>query len=471
MPDKKTFIRKVSSDVPEGWKRIGKLTPGLIWMVSSIGSGTILFTPRIGARYEYELLWMALLVTVLIYIIIREVGRFTIVTGKSIISGFSELPGPRKWGLWIIFAPQLIAAFITVSGLAALAGSTLISSIGGHPVVYALVVIAGCLLLVISGKFPVFEKVATVMAALLVAISLVTAARVVSQWDAIGAGLVPSMPADFEIGFVLPWLGFYLAGAAGIIWYSYWVAAREYGGPLLTTEEINRLKAGTMEEDSGKVKSLKKWISILNTTSLIGIVAGGLINVAFLVLGAELLAPEGIVPQGVEVADDLALLLSEVWGEIGRWFLLVSILIALLGSVLSNQDGYGRMFSDATLIVGREKIKRISDRFAERYDIEAARKAPEKLYVSNFYRIVVTAMLPAAIYIWFHDPVEIMSLAGIISAIHIPFIIFGTIYLNKKLLPKNLQPNLVSYILFLTAGIFYFLLGLYQVAGLFGFEF
>jgi hypothetical protein len=80
-------------------------------------------------------------------------------------------------------------------------------------------------------------------------------------------------------------------------------------------------------------------------------------------------------------------------------------------------------------------------------------------------------MLPAAIYIWFHDPVEIMSLAGIISAIHIPFIIFGTIYLNKKLLPKNLQPNLVSYILFLTAGIFYFVLGLYQVAGLFGFEF
>jgi hypothetical protein len=110
-------------------------------------------------------------------------------------------------------------------------------------VVYALILITGCLLLIISGKFPVFEKVATVMAALLVVISLVTAARVVSQWDAIGNGLVPSVPADFEIGFVLPWLGFYLAGAAGIIWYSYWVAAREYGGPLLTPDEINRLKA------------------------------------------------------------------------------------------------------------------------------------------------------------------------------------------------------------------------------------
>ncbi len=469
MAQQETFIREDSANVPRGWKKIKKLSPGLIWMVSSIGSGTILFTPRIGARYEYELLWMAIAVTILIYIIIKEVGRYTVVTGKSIIRGFSELPGrPGKWGLWILFAPQLIAGFITVSGLAALAGSALLTSFGGDVILYALAIIILCLFLIVSGKFPVFEKVATIMAGLLVLISFITAARVVSQWDAIAGGMVPAIPGDFEIGFVLPWLGFYLAGAAGLIWYSYWVAAREYGGPLLTDDEIDRLKENPAEEDKAKIRSLKKWIKVLNTTSLTGIITGGLINIAFLVLGAELLAPREIIPEGVEVADDLALLLSEVWGEIGRWFLLVSILIALLGSVLSNQDGYGRMFSDATLIVGRKRVEALAGKLEKKY--KYAGRIREKQYISNFYRIVFTAALPAMVYVWFNDPVEIMSVAGIISAIHIPFIIFGTIYLNKKTIPVNLQPGIFSYILFWIAGLFYFLLGLHQVLSMFGLE-
>jgi Mn2+/Fe2+ NRAMP family transporter len=468
MSQRETFIRKKSAEAPTGWNRIRSLTPGLVWMVSSIGSGTILFTPRIGARYEYELLWMALVVTVLIYIIIREVGRFTLVTGKSILSGFSELPGPAQWGLWILFAPQLVAACITVSGLAMLAGSSLISTVGGNAVVYALIIILGCLMLIVSGRFPLFEKTASVMAGLLISISLITAMRVVAQWDAIGSGLVPSVSDDFEIGFVLPWVGFYLAGAAGIIWYSYWVAAREYGGPLLTKDEIDTIREGaSLQHTDEKVKNLKRWISILNTTSLIGIISGGLINVAFLILGAELLAPEGIIPEGVDVADDLALLLSEVWGETGRWFLLISILIALLGSVLSNQDGYGRMFYDATLIGGINLVQKFAAKIEKMRAGGPAGPDTARRYISNVYRLLFTAVLPAAIYIWFRDPVKIMSVAGIISAIHIPFLIFGIAWLNKRRIPKELQPNAISYVLLWTAGLFYFVLGAYQVADMF----
>lgn len=455
----KSFVRKETAEGLAGWKRVKKLAPGLIWMISSIGSGTVLFTPRIGARYEYALLWMAILVTALIFVIIREIGRFTIVTGKSIISGFSELPGPKNWGVWILFVPQIFAGIITVAGLSALAGSVLISFFGGQLVVFALILIVACLLLVVTGQFKVFEKVTTVMAGILVLISLITAGRVISQWDQIINGFIPQIPQDFEIAFVIPWAGYFLAGAPGLIWYSYWVAAREYGGPSLKAEQIKTIeskgKQAGQEEDMHKVKQLANWVNTLNITSLIGIITGGLINVAFLVLGAELLAPESVIPEGVKVAEDLALLLSEVWGEVGRWFLLISVLIALTGSVLSNQDGYGRMFSDATLIVGKSILKK---------------SIKNKKHISIFYSVTITAIFPALVFIWFTDPVMILSIGGTISAIHIPFIVFGTIYLNKRRIPKNLQANKLSNFLFWLGGIFYGLLGIYQLIELFRVE-
>jgi hypothetical protein len=53
---------------------------------------------------------------------------------------------------------------------------------------------------------------------------------------------------------------------------------------------------------------------VMSTTAAIGVVGGDLVIISFLILGTELLAPEGIVPEGIRVAEDLARLLSEVWG-------------------------------------------------------------------------------------------------------------------------------------------------------------
>jgi Mn2+/Fe2+ NRAMP family transporter len=49
-------------------------------MISSVDSGSVLFTPRIGSRYEYGLLWMALIVIFFMWVMIREVGWYSVVT-------------------------------------------------------------------------------------------------------------------------------------------------------------------------------------------------------------------------------------------------------------------------------------------------------------------------------------------------------------------------------------------------------
>jgi Mn2+/Fe2+ NRAMP family transporter len=97
-PNEPTNPRQERHEVdpsPRGWTRFSWFGPGFIWMVSSVGSGSVLFTPRVGARYGFELLWIAILGAFLTWVIIREIGRYTVVSGKTILDGYGECRDPR----------------------------------------------------------------------------------------------------------------------------------------------------------------------------------------------------------------------------------------------------------------------------------------------------------------------------------------------------------------------------------------
>ncbi|MBK1441226.1 Nramp family divalent metal transporter [Parapedobacter sp. ISTM3] len=444
------ILRNDVHDPPTGKGKAKMLGPGIIWMVSSIGTGQILFTPRIAARYEYSLLWMSILVAVALFFIIREVGRFTVVSGRSITNGLQDLPRGNKWGIWLMNVPQLALVPLVVAGAAALLGSVLAMIWETDIMVYALIFIIGCGLLVLSGSYSAVEKGAIILAALLIVISAVTAIRVLSSPGDLAAGLAPSIPDDFEMTFVMPWVGFFLAGASGILWYSYWVGDKEFGGTpndRSETVEVNE----DVDDDREKLAKVTLWMRSLGLTSGTGILLGTLVNVAFMILGAELLASEDDLPEGADVVEKLTQSLEGVWGPAGYWAFLVCVAIALGSSILANQDGGGRMFSDAARLLFQRPNNYLSNRNN----------------VSKFFIVTVGMVIPLLIYIIERDPVKILSLAGIISAIQIPVIVFFTFYLNKKLLPKICQPSALSSGILLCAGLFYSALAIIQVVDFF----
>ena len=85
---------------PRGWGTRAWLGTGFLWMVSAAGSGELLFTPWVGALYGYALVWALLAVVLLKWVINREIGRYAVCTGVSVLAGFARLPGPRQWALW-----------------------------------------------------------------------------------------------------------------------------------------------------------------------------------------------------------------------------------------------------------------------------------------------------------------------------------------------------------------------------------
>ncbi|WP_207625762.1 Nramp family divalent metal transporter [Niastella populi] len=418
----------------EKWKWLG---PAFIWMLSAAGSGELLFTPRIASQYGYTLIWALLLAVAMKWFINREIGRYTVCTGAAFFRGLASLQN-KRWMLWLIIVPQLVVAVATVAGLAGAAATAIIVLIDIPLWIPVVVLTIATAMIIVLGGFKTVEKVTTVLA-ILISLSVLSAALATGpDTGKMINGLVPAIPAGLQTGEVLPWLGFMLAGAAGLMWFSYWTAARGYGAASLKrVQPVN--PAELSKDDQNK---LKGWIRHMTFANSLAVAGALVIAFAFLVLGTELLQPRGLVPEENRVAEVLGQLLGGIWGTIGFWFMIGAVFITFTSTMLSDQDGFGRMFTDGTAIL-------------------ASNNKRQNSWLKNtrlLNKIYVTGLLtfcPIVIYLTAGNPVGLLKLAGVIEAAHIPVVTGSILYLNKKTLPKNLQPSTFSLASTIIAGLFF----------------
>ena len=277
--------------------------------------------------------------------------------------------------------------------------------------------------LVLWGRYRGVERIATLIA-LSIGIGAVAAALSTGP-DAgdVVSGLAPGTPDDLDLAEILPWLGFASAGAAGLVWYSYWVRAKGLGAAGGSADEpIDPVELDA--EDRGR---LRGWLRQMTLDTCVAVGGTFVVMISFMILGAELLRPEGIVPDEADVAADLTNLFEGVWGNFGFWFLLVGIYIGFWDTVLTDQDGWGRMFADGT----KSLAKRAG----------LAGRWLDEVFLGRLYLVVLLALIPIAVFLIWGEPVAILKLAGTIEAIHIPIVAALTLYLNRRRLPKDLQAS------------------------------
>ena len=442
---KKQLIEKQVPQAPAGWSRLKWLGPGFLWMLSSAGSGELLFTPRIASLYGYALLWALLLAVALKWFINREIGRFAVCTGATILEGFKELPGPRNWAVWIILVPQLFVAVSTVAGMAGAAATALIVLTGGTTQLWMVIVVLVTVSIVLLGQYDKIDKVASYMAILLTAAVLVAAVSVLPNLGNLSAGLVPQIPPDVNYLEILPWLGFMLAGAAGLTWYSYWTDARGYGTSQIQGKSVNASQNQPVyprELDQESRDRLQDWLSVMTFSNTLAVVGSTTIAISFLILGTELLRPEGLVPAESEIAATLGRLLGDIWGTWGYWFMIIAVFVTFCSTTLSVEDGFSRMFADGTNIL------------LHGFGIRG--NWTHEKYLRRFFLIVLLAALPIAVYLIFGSkPVGLLQTAGAIEAAHIPVVTGLTLYLNHRLLPQDLKPSKVTFTATAIAGTFF----------------
>ena len=109
-------------------RRIG---PGLILAGSIVGSGELIATTKTGAEAGFALLWLIIIGCVIKVFAQIEIGRYTLVQGKTAMAGLNEVPGPRlrvNWILWY-WVLMFIVSLGQLGGIAGGVGQVMAMSI------------------------------------------------------------------------------------------------------------------------------------------------------------------------------------------------------------------------------------------------------------------------------------------------------------------------------------------------------
>lgn len=233
------------------------------------------------------------------------------------------------------------------------------------------------------------------------------------------------------------------------MWFSYWIQAKGYGAAGKGDGQVL-----PDELSAEEIKNLRGWIGQMTIANTVAVAGALIIAFAFLILGTELLKPEGLMPEDDKIARTLGLLLGRIVGPAGFWFMIAAVFVTFMSSMLSGQDGFMRMFADGA----REAVPNLGKR----------RVAMSKQILEKVIAITLLGIVPAVVCAVSGEPLTLLKLAGTIELCHIPVVAGLVLYLNRQTLPRPLRPSLLSTALTIAAGAFFAAFGIIFLLELLG---
>ena len=146
--------------------------PGMILMMTGIGTSHLITAPVAGGRFAYALLWCIPIAYIFKYYGFEMAFRFTHATGRSMLDAYST--AWRKWPLWYVLITTLVQCAIGQAGRLVAASAVLYYFFAEHlglkqfPMsFYGLLLGLGSVIIIQTGKYAVVELVTKVLAGIL----------------------------------------------------------------------------------------------------------------------------------------------------------------------------------------------------------------------------------------------------------------------------------------------------------------
>ena len=309
--------------------------PGLLLAATSVGASHILMSPEAGARFGFQLVWLVVITHLIKYPAFEFAPRYVAARGESLLDAYARAPGPKKWAIWLGLADMTIQAIGLIAALVGLTASFLVASVGGLSLpLWSLVLLSILLLLLALGHYRALRMVNVGLLLFLAFGTVIAFSAAPPSWTDLPQMATPSFPGG-SLLLVAAILGFMPTSVAVSIWQSLWSLEqgrfREHA-ELSSAEHKTLLRHGLFDLRVGY-----------------GLSAG--LAVLFVCLGATVLHPKGLVPQGTDVALNLSLLYTEVLGEWMRPVVLLMAFAALFTTCYTMMDGFPRSFVAALRVL------------------------------------------------------------------------------------------------------------------------
>jgi len=422
---------------PGYWIALG---PGIVWMALAQGSGELIWWPYLIAKYGLTFLFLLLPACLLQYPLNYQIGHYTLLTGEGIFQGFIRLNRSLALVLWILMTCSFLwfGAFASAGGtaLASLThfpphwsekGQTLFWAYGSIVLFFSAIVFSKII-------YNIIEKI-MFFVALFTFVGLLWAAThpdVLQVLPAFLKGIVISQPPPDR-----PWqsedatkllTAITFAGLGGFwtLFYSYWLREKGSGMSsrmghvtgILGKKEVISESGFIVEDNPDSKRALTPWRRFLLLDIGVGIFGNLLTTLLTCLLAYALLFPEGILPQGYDLAVVQSRFFEVRLGGLGRILFLFVAALFLSDTWLATVDAVSRIHT--------EVIRSLFPRFRD------------LTFQNGYYIFLILLTLITSITMAFEAPGPLILLSAIIGFIGTVIFSFTLLFLNHRFLPRHL---------------------------------
>lgn len=320
---------------------------------TAIGASHLVLAPTAGAAFGYALLWAIPFSHLFKYPAFDFGPRFAVATGETLLEGYARVPGPRGWALWAFLLGTLVQGVTVLAGVLGVAAAVAAAALPGLPLpAWSLLLGLAIAALLLTGGFDALSGLSKWMLLLLAAMTAVAfAGRPPSPgfWP----GLIrPGVPEGSIVllGALLGWMP---TGIDVAVWHSMWALERRGAWAERARRRRRARRTAAREASGGAVPDdtpageppAGRILAVARIDLGIGYGLSLGLGVMFVALGAEVLRPAGVVPEGADVAITLARLYTDV---LGPWMLPLFLGAAFAGmfsTAYGVLDGFPRAFS------------------------------------------------------------------------------------------------------------------------------
>ena len=425
------------------WAALQKIGPGIILAGTIVGSGELLLTTSFGAKHGFIFLWLILYSCVIKVFVQTELGRYAIASGKPTLGAVNELGGPRLGGNWIMWG-WFVMMLSTIFQLGAMTGTVgqslhlafpqfcnglidlfrssapqLAESIQARPEnPWAILTCLVAVGLLWSGNYRRIEIVTTALVVGITA-STVTAAMLLPltpfpiPWNKVAEGLMFEVPAE-GVAAAFAVFGITGVGAAELFYYPYWCLEKGYA------RYVGRCDASAAWE-----RRAKGWIRVMYLDAWVSMIVFTISTVSFYFMGAAVLHPQGLHPEGVGMIKDLSRMFVDTFGQWTQIVFLIGAGAVLFKTLYLSSAGNGRLITDFLSLSGFVHFTRQEQRAS---------------VIQNLSLLIPVIAL--GLFFTFGEPRRMVVIGGFGQALMLPIITGATVYFRYRKLDRRLLPSL-----------------------------
>jgi len=425
--------------------------PGMMLMMTGIGTSHLVTAPTAGGRFEYALLWCIPVAYIFKYYGFEMAFRFTNATGMSLLEAYST--AWKKWPLWYVMATVLVQCAVGQAGRLAAASAVVYyagSELLGLPfglATYGIALGVISVAAILRGSYGFIEVVAKFLAALLVLSTLTVYFAAPAPLSQMYHMITIEIP-DGSWLVIAAFLGLLPTGIDVSLQASEWGKARKTGLSQLRPELEEHGFVPTFDAFAPDRRALtidvahfpdelklycRRWFQIGLWDYRLGHVISAVMAVLFVLLAAVWLYPSPV--EGTAVMGEIARIFTLSLGPAFVWVFLAGAFAATFSTAFNYFDGWPRIVAAC--------CRNLFPTTGRLSGLDSKELGPEHRGTwnseYNIYRMTMLYSLIAsvAIIIGLPRPVFLVLTASALSFFIAPVIYFLNVWYCVTTIPKD----------------------------------